>query len=90
MRMQYRVCETDVEVMGYDEYVKDFEEHALPEFKGEAENMLLDALEREDRGDVVVRLEAEKTVKKVNVEFRFFFNEGSPAMQIDYSSSIES
>lgn len=37
----------NVEVIGYDEYLKDFEEHVMPELKNNAESILLEALEAE-------------------------------------------
>lgn len=36
-----------VEVIGYDEYVKDYEEQVLPEYKNNAEQTFLDALEEQ-------------------------------------------
>lgn len=37
----------NVEVIGYDEYVKDFEEKVVPEQKNNAESILLEELEAE-------------------------------------------
>ncbi len=37
----------NVEVIGYDEYLKDFEENVVPEQKNNAESILLEELEAE-------------------------------------------
>lgn len=64
---------TDYEVVGYDEYLKEFEEQATADFKNEAEAMLERELEEEpkDGETVEVYLEAEKTKGKAAVKFVF-------------------
>lgn len=60
---------------GYDEYVKIFEEHVLPEFKDDAESCLLEMILECDNPDGItcfdLVVEAEKTKNKRELMFVF-------------------
>lgn len=80
----------DFIINGYDDYLKDFEEQALPEFAGEAENLLLEELELAEMLPTYVDfyLEAEKTKIGKNLRFVFILEEMEYAVY-EYSSFVQ-
>lgn len=71
--MVVKALGTEFVIDGYDDYLKDFEEQALPEFAKEAESLLLEALDESETYSIEVHLEAEKTKSGENLKFDFFF-----------------
>lgn len=64
---------SDYEIIGFDEYLKEFEEQATAEFKNDAEAMLQSELDEKpkDGETVEIYLEAEKTKERTAVKFVF-------------------
>lgn len=66
---------TECEIIGYDTYINRFEGEVKPEYKGEAEACLLEALEREDylcnQYEIVVYVDSEKLRIGSSREFVF-------------------
>lgn len=62
-----------LEITGIDEYQKDYETYALPEFQGDAYNDFVNVVKEADtvEGGIHVFLDGEKTKKKQSVEFIF-------------------
>lgn len=66
---------TECEITGYDRYVARFDCNVKPEYRGEAEAYLLEALEKEDnlcgQSSITVYVDSEKTDVGDNEEFIF-------------------
>lgn len=84
--MKMNVRDMEIEVTGYDDYLKDFEEQALPEFAGEAESLLLEALDEPEPVNVEIYLEEEKTKIRKNLKFVFIPDESDCGLAYEYVS----
>ena len=80
------VSGTDYELIGYDEYLKDFEELVLPEFKGDAESMLQRKLEEQPRDgeSIEIYLEEEKTKAREARIFPFCCQLSDVGLEVSY------
>lgn len=92
MCMKFNVHDIEVEIVGYDDYLKDFDEQALPGFAGEAESLLLEEFEGVDEGMptyVEFYLEEEKTKIRKNLKFVFTLDEVDCGLVYEYSSFVQ-
>lgn len=71
--MKCTVNGTDYVMVGFSEYLDQFEMQVVPEFKGKAEELFLIELDKmpEDGEVIMVYLEAERTKWKENLVFPF-------------------
>lgn len=79
--MIYDLGDVSVEILDYDSYATIFEHEVKPEYKGEAENFLIEALENEDdyyceMPGISVFVDAEKT--RIGCGLRFVFKNRTP------------
>lgn len=78
--MVYNLGDVQCEIMDYDFYVNAFEHMVKPEYRGNAERFLLEALEREDYPcslpGITVRVEEEQT--RLGCSLGFVFENCTP------------
>lgn len=84
--MKVNVHDMEIEIIGYDDYLKDFEEQALPDFAKEAESLLLETLDESEASNIEVYLEEEKTKVRKNLKFVFFIGETDGEFAYEYGS----
>lgn len=84
--MKVNAQEMEIEIIGYDDYLKDFEEQALPDFVKEAESLLLEAMDEPEPANIEVHLEEEKTKVRKNLKFVFFVGESDGEITYEYGS----
>lgn len=84
--MKVNVHDMEIEIVGYDDYLKDFEEQALPDFAKEAESLLLETLDESEASNIEVYLEEEKTKVRKNLKFVFFIGETDGEFAYEYGS----
>lgn len=84
--MKVNVHDMEIEIVGYDDYLKDFEEQALPDFAKEAESLLLETLDESEAVNIEVYLEEEKTKVRKNLKFVFFVGESDGEITYEYGS----
>lgn len=84
--MKVNVHDMEIEIIGYDDYLKDFEEQALPDFAKEAESLLLETLDESEAVNIEVYLEEEKTKVRKNLKFVFFIGETDGEFAYEYGS----